>query len=80
MYTSPKDWTYYNTLSSTQAYEKVMKNNVDLGLSFNSWDVTIEKTLNTSKRALFADSAFFYWGQVLSKHGKDIPCLVRRLE
>ena len=77
LYTGPKDWAIYNTLSSTQAYEKVMKNNVDLELSFNSWYINIEKTLNTSKSALFADSAFLYWGQVFSKHPKGLPCLVR---
>ena len=77
LYTGPKDSGIYNTLSSTQAYEKVMENNVDLGLSFNSWDISIEKTLNTSKCALFADSAFFDWGQAISKHPKDLSCLVR---
>ena len=65
----------YNTLSSTQDYEKVMKNNVDLELSFNSWDISIEKTLNTPKSALFADTAFFFEGQL---YGKDLPCLVRK--
>ena len=77
LYTGPKDWAIYNTLSSTQAYEKVMKNNVDLELSFNSWDISIEKTLNTSKGALFADSTFLDWGQALSKHPKDLFCWVR---
>ena len=77
MYTSPKDWTYYNTLSSTQAYEEVMKNNLDLELSFNSWDISIEKALNTSKGALFVDSAFFDWGQIYSNDSKDLSCMVR---
>ena len=80
LYTGPKDWAFFNILSSTQAYEKVMENNVDLESSFNSWDISIENTLNTSKRAIFANSAFLEWGQVLSKHGKDLPCLVRMFE
>ena len=80
LYTGPKDWAFFNILSSTQAYEKVMENNVDLKLSFNSWDISIQNTLNTSKSAIFADSAFLEWGQVLSKNGKDLPCLVRMLE
>ena len=70
----------YNTLSSTQDYEKVMKNNVDLELSFNSWDISIEKTLNTSKSALFSESSFFDWGRYYSKYQKDLPCLVRILD
>ena len=77
LYTGPKDSSRFNILSSTQAYEKVMKNNVDLELSFNSWDTSIQKTLNTSKRAIFADSSFFVWGLKLSNHGKDLPCMVR---
>ena len=81
MYTSPKDWAYYNILSSTKAYEKIMENNVDLELSFNSWDISIEKSLNTSKSAIFADSLFFVWGpKFLSKQGIDLTCLVRQLE
>ena len=77
LYSSPKDWSFYNTLTSTQAYEKVLKNNVDLELSFNSWDISIQKTLNTSKSAIFADSAFLDWGQKFSKHAKDLPCMIR---
>ena len=77
MYTSPKDWAYYDTLSSTQVYEKVTKINVDLELSFNAWDISIQKTLNTSKSALFADSGFLDWGQEFSKDAKDLSCMVR---
>ena len=80
MYSSPKDWGFYTTLSSTQVYEKVMEKNVDLELSFNSWDISVQKILNTSKSALFADSSFLDWGKKLSKKGNDLPCLVRRLE
>ena len=54
-----------------------MKNNVDLELSFNSWDISIEKALNTSKGALFVDSAFFDWGQIYSNDSKDLSCMVR---
>ena len=54
-----------------------MKYNADLELSFNSWDISIDKTLNTSKSALFADSAFIDWGQFFSKHGEDLSCMVR---
>ena len=53
-----------------------MKKNVNMDLSFNSWDISIEKTLNTSKCAIFADSKFLTWGQ---EFGKDLPCLVRRI-
>ena len=77
MYSSPKDWGFYTTLSSTQVYEKVMEKNVDLELSFNPWDISVQKMLNTSKSALFADSGFFDWGQVFSKDAKDLPCMVR---
>ena len=73
LYSGPKDWSYYNTLASTKAYEKVVKNNVDLETSFNSWDISIQKTLNTSKSAIFADSRFFNW---ISKDEKDLPCKV----
>ena len=33
-----------------------MKNNVDLELSFNDWDVSINKTLKEPRRAYFSDS------------------------
>ena len=69
LYTGPKDWAVSNILSSTQAYEGIMKNNVDLELSFNSWDISIQKTLNSPKSAIFADSSFFDWARV--------PCVVR---
>lgn len=74
LYSSPKDWSFYNTLTSTQAYEKVLKNNVDLELSFNSWDISIQNTLDKPKSAIFADSAFFDFGKV---YGYRLACLVR---
>ena len=77
MYSGPKDWSYFDTLSSTQPYEKVVKNNVNMELSFNSWDISIQKALNTSKSAIFADSRFFDWGQRFSKDAKDLSCMVR---
>ena len=77
LYSGPKDWYHYNILLSTQAYEKVVKNNVDMELSFNSWDISIQKALNTSKSAIFADSRFFDWGQRFSKDAKDLSCMVR---
>ena len=56
-----------------------MKSNVDQDLSFNSWDITIQKTLNTSKSAIFADSTFLeggsFWG--LYTNHSNLPCLVR---
>ena len=55
LYTGPKDEWAFNVLSG-QAYKKVMKNNVDLELSFNNWDVSIEKTLQEPKRAFFSHS------------------------
>ena len=75
LYTGPKGWDFYITLSSTQAYEKIMKNNVDLELSSNSWDISIGKALSKPKSAIFADSAFFDWGQTF---GSNLSCLVRR--
>ena len=66
------DSSRFNILSSSQVYEKVMNNNVDLELSFHSWDTSIEKTLNTSKSAIFADSQFLDWPEL-----KDRPCMVR---
>ena len=53
-----------------------MENNVDLESSFNSWDITVQKTLNTSKSAIFANSDLLDWGQY-SSLAKDLPCLVR---
>ena len=53
-----------------------MKKNVHMDLSFNSWNMSITKTLNTSKRAIFADSKFLTWGQEFEK---DLPCLVKRI-
>ena len=79
MYTGPKDWGISEKLLSTKAYEKILKHNVDLELSFNHLDMGIEKTLNTSKSAIFADSGFYIYGPNLSNYGKDlVPCLVRR--
>ena len=77
LFTGPQDAAYYNILSSTQAYKNIMKNNVDQELSFNSWKITIQKFFNTSKSAIFADSAFSDWGSIYSKYGKDFSCLVR---
>ena len=74
MYTAPKDIAYYNTLTSVQAYERVMKNNLDLESSFNSWDISIQNTLDKPKSAIFADSAFFDFGKV---YGYRLACLVR---
>ena len=54
-----------------------MENNVDLELTFNPWDISVQKTLNTPKSAIFADSTFLDWGQKLSKHAKDLHCMVR---
>ena len=67
-----------DVLLSTKTYEKIVKRNVDLKLSFNALDISIEKTLNTSKSAIFADSGFNIYGPIVSKYGKDlVPCLVR---
>ena len=78
MYTGPKDADVFNILLSSQPYENVMKNNVDLELSFNSWDISIQNILNTSKSAIFASSVFFEWGQSFYKHPKDLSCLVSK--
>ena len=55
LYSGPKDSAYFTILSSS-AYEKIMKYNVDQELSFNSWDISIDKTLKNSKSAIFAHS------------------------
>ena len=77
LYTGPKGWDFYITLSSTQSYEKIMKNNVDLELSSNSWDISIGKALSKPKSAIFADSAFFDWAQIFRS---NLSCLVRKSE
>ena len=77
MYTGPKDWAGFTILSSTRAYGKIMKNNVDLELSPNPMDISIDKTLNTSKSAIFASSTFLDWGEPYSKHPEPLTCLVR---
>ena len=56
MYTGPKDHSTFEILSSTP-YKSVMANNVDLDLSFNSRDESIEKTLEEPKRAFFSIEA-----------------------
>ena len=55
LYTGPKDQYTFNVLSSP-AYTKVMDNNVDLDLSFNSWSKSMKKTLKEPKRALFTNT------------------------
>ena len=77
LYTPPKNWALFNRLSSMQTYEKIMKNNVDLELSPNPIDISIQKTLNTSRSAIFASSLFLDWGENYSKHPKHLSCLVR---
>ena len=42
---------------SSAPYKSVMANNVDLDLSFNSRDKSIEKTLEEPKRAFFSIEA-----------------------
>ena len=74
LYTAPKDHAYYNTLTSARAYERVMKNNLDFESSFNSWDISIQNTLNKPKSAIFADSGFFDWGK---GYWDRLHCLVR---
>ena len=77
LFAGPKDGASHNILSSTQAYKNVMKNNVDLELSFNSWDISIQRTLNTTKSAIISNSGFLDWGRFYSNHGEYFSCLVR---
>ena len=77
LYTPPKNWGLFNRLSSMQAYEKIMQNNVDLELSPNPLDISIQKTLNTSRSAIFISSSFFVWGEHYSNDPKPLSCLVR---
>ena len=55
LYTGPKD-SYFSNVLSTPLYKKVKENNVDLESSFNIWKISINKTLNEPKSALFAYS------------------------
>ena len=52
LYTGLKDSWVFNVLSSP-AYKKVMENNVKLDLSFNDWDISVEKTLTEPQSAFF---------------------------
>ena len=54
LYTGTRDSAMYDILTSLP-YEKVMKNNIDLNKSFNSFETSITKTLNSS-----SNTAFFY--------------------
>ena len=56
LYTGPKDDHIFSILSKP-VYKKLMKNNVDMELSFNDWDVSKEKTLTEPLSAYFADTA-----------------------
>ena len=56
LFTGPKDSSIFDILSTTP-YKSVMANNVDLDLSFDSEDKSIEKTLQESKRAFFSFEA-----------------------
>ena len=47
---------YQNVLSTSSAYKNIMKNNVDLEVSFNYWNISKEKTLKEPKKALFSNS------------------------
>ena len=62
LYSGPKDGAYFTILSS--AYGKILKNNVDQELSFNSWDISTEETLKKPKSAIFADSRFLEWSRL----------------
>ena len=57
MFTGPKDG-YEKRVLSSPAYKKVMANNVKVDLSFNDWNISIEKTLKEPKSALFAKSYY----------------------
>ena len=63
LYTGRKDSVYSDILSS-KAYEGIMRNNVDPELSFNSWKISIEKTLKKSKSAILSDSEFLKWSRL----------------
>ena len=56
LFTGPKDSSIFDILSTTP-YKSVMANNVDLDLSFDSEDKSIEKTLQEPKRAFFSFEA-----------------------
>ena len=57
MFTGPKDRSMFEILSSAP-YKSVMANNVDLDLSFNSREKSVEKTLEEPKRAFFDFEAY----------------------
>ena len=68
LYTGPKDSSLYGVLTSAP-YKNVMKNNVNINTSFNSIEVSLEKTLNES------NTAFLYFGSAVS-YMKKYQCKV----
>ena len=57
LFTGSKDSSIFDILSTTP-YKSVMANNVDLDLSFNSREKSVEKTLEEPKRAFFDFEAY----------------------
>ena len=51
---------FYSILQHNPVYKKVFEHNVNSNISFDSFEINIEKTMNTPKCALFAPDTFEY--------------------
>ena len=70
LYTGTRDSAMYDILTSLP-YQKVMKNNIDLDESFNSFETSITKTLNSS-----SNTAFFYLKSAVSENEMNIAKVI----
>ena len=63
----------YDILTSLP-YQKVMKNNINLDQSFNSFETSIAKTLNSS-----SNTAFFYLKSAVSENEMNMAKVIYSL-
>lgn len=63
----------YDILTSLP-YQKVMKNNINLDESFNSFETSIAKTLNSS-----SNTAFFYLKSAVSENEMNMAKVIYSL-
>ena len=59
---------FYTILQHNPVYKKVFENNVNTNISFNSFKINIEKTINTPKCALFAPDMDIEYDKTLSPY------------
>ena len=71
----PKDMPYYSILQHNPVYKKVFEHNVNTNISFESFEINIEKTINTPKCALFAPDMDIEYDKKLSPY----RCKVRMI-